>query len=1105
MSRLNQGITVCAVNFALFISGQAAISQITAEMMSGVGTTVASIGTDLTIAGGTISNGNLFHSFTEFSVPSLNTAIFTNTGTITNIFSRVTGGETSQIDGTIEALGTANLWLINPNGINFGATANLNIGGSFTASTAEALTFGNIGSFSAVDTSVQPNYLLRISAPPGLQFGANSSGSITSLGNLQVDKNLTLVAGILDLQGEIKARNISLSAQENIDLTGMNLLSEQNAIDGGDIFLISSQGQILLDNSSLVTTSMTTNGGNVYLYGNQGIKLINGSTIESVGNLGGEITLDSHTSDIEMINSFVVNLAYGSGISKDIKFNGSSIFLNKLSGIGTVARRFDPSGKLTGGNLVITAHDLIKISKEETVSQITPQNDLLQDLYSSEGIFSDSSSGFVTLAIDDTNGGDISVVTDNLFIKDNSNSTGLLGISTSTGGRGNATGNSGNIKIIVNDNLEITGNQTNPFSLPFDQASVETILNIETRITSATGGSGNAGDVYIEAKTADISNGALITTGTGANTSGNGGKLFFKATESIRLEGLAILASGTASSGNAGELIIDAPQANIQLKKGAVIAADTTASGNATGLRINAKNLSIWDGSRIGTATLEEGLGALLDINVSEQILVSGTSSDGAIPSGIFTNSIAKGDAGSLKLSAKSILVENGARILASASGQGKAGEVDIVVSDFLINEDSQVSSSTSSSGDAGTIKVRSFDELGLQGLGKLLVETTGTGSAGSVVLDALTISLDKGIEVSASTFSEGNAGRVQIKANQINLSGKSLIRTNTFSSGNAGNIEFNIADAFNIQNSRIEALTELNSSGDGGDILINANTVDIIDFGLFAVDSQGSGIGGDIRFFLGDSLRLNNNATITSQTASSNGGNLVFDVPSVLSLFNNSVISTEAGTAQAGGDGGNILIDSSLLFGFGNSDIVTNAFSGNGGVVTINSTLVENFLIENIANPRLDPRNNITANSVQANFGLLDINADNLEDEPALPSDFRDLFDLIDPRCVGASVSGSNQFTNRGRGGIPLQPHNIFDVSEALEDPGINPGKIGNKNFGIKITSLPKQVINTIEVADHWQITEDGKIELFSANARNEISSIANTFSNCSLDGHSI
>ncbi|MEW6492528.1 MAG: filamentous hemagglutinin N-terminal domain-containing protein, partial [Cyanobacteriota bacterium] len=108
------------------------------------------------IDGGAKIETNLFHSFSLFSIPNNGSVYFNNQPDIQNIITRVTGGLVSNIDGVITANGTANLFLINPNGIIFGPNAALNIGGSFVASTASGLNFADGTHFSATASLSPP-------------------------------------------------------------------------------------------------------------------------------------------------------------------------------------------------------------------------------------------------------------------------------------------------------------------------------------------------------------------------------------------------------------------------------------------------------------------------------------------------------------------------------------------------------------------------------------------------------------------------------------------------------------------------------------------------------------------------------------------------------------------------------------------------------------------------------------------------------------------------------------------------------------------------------------------------------------------------------------
>ena len=128
------------------------------------------------IDGGAIRGANLFHSFQEFNVGEGLGVYFSNPTGIENILTRVTGGNISNILGTLGVLGNADLFLINPNGIFFGPNARLDLGGSFLEvllmryrlKMEQCLVQRILGSCSP---------LLTINVPFGLQLG-NGAGEI---------------------------------------------------------------------------------------------------------------------------------------------------------------------------------------------------------------------------------------------------------------------------------------------------------------------------------------------------------------------------------------------------------------------------------------------------------------------------------------------------------------------------------------------------------------------------------------------------------------------------------------------------------------------------------------------------------------------------------------------------------------------------------------------------------------------------------------------------------------------------------------------------------------------------------------------------------------
>ena len=157
------------------------------------------------ISGGQVSgNGaNLFHSFSQFNLSEGQIAHFLTNPNIQNILGRISG-DVSIINGLISVSGgNSNLFLMNPAGIVFGQNARLNVQGSFLATTATGIGFGDRW-FSSTGIN---DYKALVGNPNQFNFSNSQVGIIVNAGNLAVGsrQNLTLLGGTVINTGQLSA------------------------------------------------------------------------------------------------------------------------------------------------------------------------------------------------------------------------------------------------------------------------------------------------------------------------------------------------------------------------------------------------------------------------------------------------------------------------------------------------------------------------------------------------------------------------------------------------------------------------------------------------------------------------------------------------------------------------------------------------------------------------------------------------------------------------------------------------------------------------------------------------------------------------------------
>ncbi len=283
-------------------------------------------GPDMTIGAdlGSQRGNNLFHSFQQFDIPAEHTATFTGPDQVQNVISRVTGGNSSQIDGTLRSqVGQADVYLINPAGVVMGPDAQVDVPAALHVSTADELRFRDGAVYSARDPA---GSTLTMAEPEAFGFLNPQPTAIQLNGTLleiKPGKTATLTAGDIEIRGseertaEIRAPGgeIQLQAKGDLQLDHARI---DTSGDGGGQIAIQARNAYL--NQSTVATNNTgarhAEGG-IDIQFDQNLELTAGSRIQSNtldrGNAG-NLAIQANKMIIEDGSSVVSHANQGSEV-----------------------------------------------------------------------------------------------------------------------------------------------------------------------------------------------------------------------------------------------------------------------------------------------------------------------------------------------------------------------------------------------------------------------------------------------------------------------------------------------------------------------------------------------------------------------------------------------------------------------------------------------------------------------------------------------------------------------------------------------------------------------------------------------------------------------
>jgi len=336
------------------------------------------------------------------------------------------------------------------------------------------------------------------------------------------------------------------------------------------------------------------------------------------------------------------------------------------------------------------------------------------------------------------------------------------------------------------------------------------------------------------------------------------------AANNLLVNGGSRISVNTSGAGNGGDLNIDAR--NIEVSGFTIfnepnnidpqidrsqITADVTgrqATGNGGNININTDNLSILNSGRIRANTRGQGNGGNVNIRANNLVEVSGFAerrlANGNIDRSTSeieadVNSTATGNGGTINISSNSLLVANRADIQAQTSGVGNGGTVNINSNSLLVAEGADIETQTSGPGNGGTINIRSN-----------LIEVRDPSS-----------------DISADINGTGRGGRIIIHTNTLRVSNEADIQVRTEGAGNARDPNQTTRDRNNpldysiyIQannlveitgtNSDIRASVNQGATGNGGNVLIDTDTLRISNEGDIQLDTRGAGNSGSLDIF---------------------------------------------------------------------------------------------------------------------------------------------------------------------------------------------------------------------------------------------------------------
>ncbi|MDP2827812.1 MAG: filamentous hemagglutinin N-terminal domain-containing protein [Sulfuricellaceae bacterium] len=906
----------------------------------------------------------------------------------------------------------------------FASTASqvlLGDGGVFDASTPpnSILTIAPPAAFGFIAQNPAPIQVngAQLAVADGQQIGL-FGGNLTFDQGAQViapGGKITLVSGASPGEALLDGTQ-NFSSGGDINLRGFSEINATAAdFSGGGGVIVIRSGRLTLDASRLEAISAEQPGGNIDIGVGQDVVLASGAeiTTDTVGagdggsvsiSAGHAITLSGRGADGGW-TAIRTNTA-GSGKAGQVTLHAPNITLDEgLLQSLTIGQQSATASGNAGAISIDT--DVLSLSNGGQLDsgvrsnstgsagsvQITARQSVTLTGVSADG----HASAIYTSTTGEGKGGDIQVRAPRLEM------TGGAEISATTAGSGNggsiqldiasmtvlggsqiaanatASGKGGVIGIVATDSLTISGQDaqggysairanTNGSGDGGSISLVSGMLLVDGGLIqalsygdrAASGQSGKAGNISVNATRLNLVNGGQLDSGSRDRSNGAGGNIEVHA-EDILISGVHSAGHGSAifantlGEGAGGNIWLDA--ARIRIENSALISASSNDVGSAGYIQIDTDSLDIQGGGRITASANGSGAGGDIKITAKGAVTVAGEWVDEET-SAILAQTFGPGNAGNVNINAASLALLDGGKISSSSRDTegGNGGNIHITARDSisvsgesLAGAASGIFADTTGRGMGGNIILRAPDIL-VSEAGTVQASTYASGPGGSITFEANRLNILNGGEIISDTMGSGRGGSVDVKASEsIVLSGRnkwdyrSLIRANAGATGDggvinltspeiklddaaiqvtswnalgselingtAGSVNIRATDLALANGATIDSSSRFSSTGDGGLISIQATSMHMTG-PLTAINAltEGSGAGGVIRL-QAQEITLDDYAQIKAETSGSGAGGHIQIESETLNLLAGSAI--EANT-EGSGNGGSISITAS-------------------------------------------------------------------------------------------------------------------------------------------------------------------------------------------------